>query len=157
MMNLIDKIVSGGQTGVDRAALDVAIFYNIKHGGWCPKGRSAEDGIIPAKYLLAETTTSDYSERTILNIRDSDGTLILLKSDPIGGSLLTINECKKQKKPLFICNLTMENDLNDLYRWIKNNSIKVLNVAGSRASESENIYEDSFNFLKNFISFYFFG
>ena len=77
MMTTIAKIISGGQTGVDRAALDVAIQLGIPHGGWCPRGRRSEDGCIPLCYDLTETTTDDYRERTRLNIQDAHGTLIL--------------------------------------------------------------------------------
>lgn len=94
---MLKKIISGGQTGVDRAALDAAILLKIPHGGWCPKGRLSEVGKIPDKYLLKETESSDYSERTKLNIHDSDGTLIFVPSTPIkvtDGTLLTIQKSK---------------------------------------------------------------
>ncbi len=94
------KIISGGQTGVDRAALDFAIKYNIECGGWCPKGRKAEDGEISLKYPLTETNSTDYPKRTKLNIQDSHATLILYldKFDP--GTALTLKLCKEHNKPL---------------------------------------------------------
>ena len=85
----VRRIVSGGQTGVDRAALDVAKVLRFERGGWCPKGRLAEDGRIPDDYPLRETETTDYAERTKLNVRDSDGTLILTMGPPVGGLIVT--------------------------------------------------------------------
>src|SRR3954454_8651242 len=92
---MFTKIVSGGQTGVDRAALDVALALGIPCGGWCPKGRKAEDGPIEDRYPLSETPSSDYRQRTLWNIRDSDATLILTWGEPTGGTLLTVKECRK--------------------------------------------------------------
>lgn len=104
------KIISGGQTGVDRAALDVAIEMKIPYGGWCPKGRLAELGTtIPTKYILQETTSAKFEERTKLNIRDSDGTLILVPETPIkvtDGTILTIEEVKFVHKPFLIIDLS---------------------------------------------------
>ena len=85
----IRKIVSGGQTGVDRAGLDVALFLQVQHGGWCPLGRLAEDGQIPAKYELKETESSEYGFRTEQNVIDSCGTLILYCEKMSGGTFLT--------------------------------------------------------------------
>jgi len=104
---MLKKIVTGGQTGVDRSALDVAIELNYKYGGWCPRGRKAEDGIIdPIKYVnLEETSTDHYPQRTEFNVRDSDGTLIIMNGneDAMGrGTKLTVNMTKKHQKPLFI-------------------------------------------------------
>jgi hypothetical protein len=88
---MIRKIISGGQTGVDRAALDVAIEMNIPHGGWIPKGRLTEDGPLSDKYQLQEMNTTDYPTRTEKNILDSDGTLIFTRGKPSGGTALTIH------------------------------------------------------------------
>src|SRR5688572_12994856 len=85
----VQRIVSGGQTGVDRGALDAAIALGIEHGGWCPRGRLAEDGQIPRRYQLTETKTSKYRERTERNVLDSDGTLILFRALLSGGTELT--------------------------------------------------------------------
>ena len=148
---MIKKIVSGGQTGVDRAALDAAIKFNIPHSGWCPKGRLAEDGEIAAKYLLHETASSDYSERTKLNIKDSDGTLILVNETPIkvsDGTLLTIDEATNTNKPLLIINLSQPLDINSFMVWIKKNNIQTLNIAGPRESQSQGIYQTSFKFFE---------
>ena len=93
------KILSGGQTGVDRAALDYAIENNINHGGYCPRGRKAEDGRIPSKYNLKETSTSEYSERTEKNLTETDGTLIIIYGNLLGGSKVTFELCNKLIKP----------------------------------------------------------
>ncbi|MFQ5587063.1 MAG: putative molybdenum carrier protein, partial [Thermodesulfobacteriota bacterium] len=95
----IEMIVSGGQTGVDRAALDVALELGIRCGGWCPKGRLAEDGVIDSRYHLDETGSKSYSQRTEWNVRDSDGTLILTVEEPTGGTALTIRAAEELGKP----------------------------------------------------------
>jgi len=95
----IVKIVSGGQTGVDRAALDAAIHCGIPHGGWCPKGRRAEDGRIPDRYLLRETVSADYAARTEANVVDSDATLVLAPGPPVGGTALAVDCCIRHRKP----------------------------------------------------------
>ena len=96
---MIEKIISGGQTGVDQAALDVAIELNIPHGGWIPKGRKTEDGILPDKYQLKEMSTASYPKRSEQNILDSNGTLIISHGKLTGGSALTRRLAKKHKKP----------------------------------------------------------
>ncbi len=148
---MLKKIVSGGQTGVDRAALDVAIQLNISHGGWCPKGRLAELGeVIPMKYHLVETLSDQPSERTILNIRDSDATLIIVPSLPLevtDGTILTIQEVKKTGKIHFIFNLAGEQKVQDIQNWLSDNNIEILNIAGPRESQSLGIYEKSFCLL----------
>ena len=94
---LVEKIVSGGQTGVDRAALDVALKVGIPCGGWCPKGRKAEDGAIPDRYPLTETSSASYPVRTEKNVNDSDGTLILKVGPVTGGTARTVKAAKKLK------------------------------------------------------------
>jgi hypothetical protein len=95
---MITQLVSGGQTGADQGALDAAIALKIPHGGWCPKGRKCEHGVIPAKYSLRETESPAYEERTEWNVRDSDGTVVLTFGNPTGGSALTIVLAKKYRK-----------------------------------------------------------
>src|SRR5580765_7508822 len=97
----IAKLVSGGQTGADRAALDFAIEHAIPHGGWCPAGRLAEDGTIPSRYRLTETPGSDYAQRTERNVRDSDGTVVF-STEPVlsGGAKETSGLARKHRKPL---------------------------------------------------------
>ena len=131
------KIVSGGQTGADRAALDWAIDHAVPHGGWCPRGRRAEDGPIPARYLLSETPSERYEERTEWNVRDSDGTVILTLSDALtGGSLATAEYAHALAKPcLHVSRLADGAAAADaLRRFVDAHGIAVLNVAGPRAS-----------------------
>ena len=143
------KIVSGGQTGVDRAALDLALRLGIPCGGWCPKGRIAEDGVIDSKYPLKETALPEYSQRTEWNVRDSDATLILTKGAPAGGTALTVECAIKNKKPHFIVDI-MDNEFGEkVSRWLSSLSVKVLNVAGPRESlEPGVIYSQSLRALK---------
>lgn len=143
---MIEKIISGGQTGVDRAALDIAIDLNIPHGGWCPKDRLSETGAIPNHYSLQETASKDYSERTKLNIRDSDGTLVVVPTFPLqvtDGTVLTLQELEEKNKPFFIVDISKGFDRDQFNSWVQQNNIKILNVAGPRESQSPGIYEKS--------------
>ena len=137
---MITRLVSGGQTGVDRAALDVALELGIPCGGWCPLGRKAEDGPIPPRYPLRETATDTYAERTELNVRDSDATLIILHGSPAGGTRLTIEQAILQKKPHLVVNLAQEVDPAIVHKWLDNQAVRVLNVAGPRESEAPGIH-----------------
>jgi len=128
------KIVSGGQTGVDRAALEAAIALGIEHGGWCPQGRLAEDGTIPAKYQLAETDSPLYHVRTEQNIVDSDGTLILHWGKLTGGTLLTRRLARAHRRPLLQCDLDKPPFPAVVLDWLTSERIEVLNVAGPRES-----------------------
>jgi uncharacterized phage-like protein YoqJ len=148
----IRKIVSGGQTGVDRAALDVAKELHLELGGWCPKGRLAEDGRISDEYPLRETETTDYAERTELNVRDSDGTLILTTGSPIGGTAYTIDCARKLQKPHCLIDLFLNPDTAEAQQWIDDNRIGVLNIAGPRQSQSPNGYELAYRFLSSLLS-----
>ncbi|HEV7929186.1 MAG TPA: putative molybdenum carrier protein [Nitrosospira sp.] len=136
---VIHKIVSGGQTGADRAALDWAIARGIEHGGWCPAGRRAEDGAIPARYSLWQTPGRDYRQRTKWNVRDSDATLIITPSPELTSGSLFTQECARNlSRPyLHVHPCTMWRD------WIRTflgtNSIRVLNVAGPRGSSAKNM------------------
>src|SRR5437868_5122145 len=102
---VVRKIVSGGQTGVDRAALDVAIALRIPHGGWCPAGRRAEDGAIPKRYRMRETASREYRVRTTRNVEDADATLILCEGPPVGGTALTTRVAAERRKPVLIVDL----------------------------------------------------
>lgn len=135
----IQKIVSGGQTGVDRAALDAAQAAGVPVGGWCPQGRRAEDGTIDQRYPLQETPSSDYAQRTAWNVRDSDGTLILVQGEARGGTALTIEEAQQRGKPLLEAKIQTA-DLAAIREWVQVHDITVLNVAGPRASEAPGIY-----------------
>src|SRR5262245_22193583 len=140
---MIERIVSGGQTGADRAALDFALANGIPIGGWVPKGRLAEDGRIPDRYAgLVETESADPAVRTARNVRDSDATLILSHGPLTGGSLRTLQEANRAGRPVLHLDLD-GSDLSDaaarLRRWLAALRPKTLNVAGPRASQDPRI------------------
>lgn len=162
---MIGKIISGGQTGVDRAALDVAIDLDIQYGGWCPKGRLDENGTIPSKYKNLEelngTFSNDkenYDTRTKKNIQNSDGTLIILPSLSLltrikDGTFLTIEEASSSKKPYLIVDISAGAEaINLCTNWMRENDIITLNIAGPRESNCPGIYSLSREFLRNLIS-----
>jgi hypothetical protein len=163
------KIISGGQTGVDRGALDAALKAGIEHGGHCPKGRKAEDGAIPALYQLEETWTDKYPPRTAMNIRDADGTLILVHGRSgfhrSRGTKLTLEMCRKQKKPYLLANPAKLDQVEAVIIWLEELERKqqgvpgwleelaeedrplVINVAGPRESMAPGIHDETVKFL----------
>lgn len=143
----LERIVSGGQTGVDRAALDVALELGIPCGGWCPKGRRAEDGLIPDVYPLQESPTANYAERTALNVKDSDGTLILSRGPLRGGTALTKTFAERYGRPFLIVELR-DAKPPSIHDWLTTNSIHVLNVAGPRESSQPGIAQQAAKFLQ---------
>ena len=145
------KIISGGQTGVDRAALDTALKNNLPVGGWCPKGRKAEDGPIDSRYPLKETESDRYQVRTGLNIRESDGTLVICRGTPSGGTALTIKKTREQKKVLLIIDLQKLPTPEPVYQWILDNKISTLNLAGPRESQAPGIYQETALFLEKVV------
>jgi predicted Rossmann fold nucleotide-binding protein DprA/Smf involved in DNA uptake len=153
MKNLVEKIVSGGQTGVDRAALDVALELGIPCGGWCPQGRRAEDGRIPDSYPLQEASSPDYPLRTRLNVEDSDGTLVITNGSPKGGTALTLKLSKQLNKPFLLIDLARRADPSEVQQWIQKNHIRILNVAGPREGESVGIFEKASAFLVEVLTF----
>lgn len=136
----VKMLISGGQTGVDRAALDFALYAHIQCGGWCPKGRRAEDGVIPLQYPLIEASTSLYQQRTALNVRDSDATLIINDNTDSKGTALTIKTAQQKHKPLLIVELH-SSDFVRIRRWLWRYHPEILNVAGPRASETQSAYD----------------
>lgn len=145
---MITKIVSGGQTGVDRAALDVAIRLGIPCGGWCPKGRLAEDGRISRAYPLEETPTSEYAERTMWNVRDTEGTLVLAFGPPAGGTAYTIACTRILNRPCSVVDLAKNDSrVAPVVQWISDERIGILNVAGPRESTAPGIRELAMQFL----------
>ena len=138
------RIVSGGQTGVDRAALDFAIARGIPHGGWCPRGRRAEDGVIPAKYQLRETQTEDYAERTERNVADADVTLIIAGKVPLEGGTRYTQECAARLgKPYVIVTRSegIERAVAAVRGLLGEHRVETLNVAGPRESEEAGLGE----------------
>jgi hypothetical protein len=128
---MFTKIVSGGQTGVDRAALDVALELGLPCGGWCPRGRRAEDGRLPARYPLRETTSAAYPARTALNVREADGTLILTRGEPDRGTALTARLAEQSGKPHLTLDLTQRPEPKQVLAWATAHGVRVLNVAGA--------------------------
>ncbi len=141
------EIVSGGQTGVDRAALDAALDQGFECGGWCPRGRKAEDGIIGQRYPLQETPSKSYSQRTKWNVRDSDGTLILCIGPLSGGTALTKSATETQSKPCFVVDLNQHDPIDAILEWITTHQIHILNVAGPRESQCPGIADLATTFL----------
>lgn len=138
------RVISGGQTGVDRAALDAALACGIEIGGWCPRGRRAEDGRIADHYPLYETESGTYAERTRLNIRDADATLILSAGALTGGTLLTQTLAQQRGVPLLVVDRsapTPEDAARRILDWLEQHGIQVLNVAGPRESTRPGIYQ----------------
>ncbi|PIR21021.1 MAG: molybdenum cofactor carrier [Deltaproteobacteria bacterium CG11_big_fil_rev_8_21_14_0_20_47_16] len=143
-------IISGGQTGVDRAALDVAIQLKIPHGGFAPKGRKAEDGIIDQRYHLTELPTTSYEDRTKANVDWADATLILYKGVLEGGTLLTWNYAKARQKPILHIDLdahSFDTIVLQCQKWLETTQPKRLNIAGPRESKFPGIYTDSLQIL----------
>ena len=145
-------VISGGQTGVDRAALDVALGIGLPCGGWCPKGRVAEDGPITPRYPLHETPSSEYAQRTEWNVRDSDGTLVLTEGEPSGGTAQTVEVARRLGKPYLVLDLTQEPDARAARRWVREHQVTRLNVAGPRESKSPGIYERASRVLRVLLS-----
>lgn len=147
------KIVSGGQTGVDQAALDAALELGIDCGGWCPLGRRNEVGVIAPKYPLTETPTHEYPQRTRWNVRDSDGTLILTIGKPDGGTALTRRLARAHKKPCKVIdfNKSTLSEPKKVASWLHKKGIQILNVAGPRESSKPGIHQMAFDYLKQVI------
>jgi hypothetical protein len=135
----VTRIVSGGQTGVDRGALDAAMSLGIPHGGWCPLGRLAEDGAIPDCYQLRETSSPDYRVRTEQNVIDSDGTLIFFRQSLHGGTELTRRLASQHGRPHLLVNTLEPADVRSIRAWLIRERIAVLNVAGPRESSAPGI------------------
>jgi hypothetical protein len=132
-------ILSGGQTGVDRAALDVALERGLPCGGWCPAGRWAEDGPVPARYPLRETPTADPAERTEWNVRDADAVLVVGGADASPGTELTGEVARRLGRPVWRVPEGVEPDPAAFRGWLDGYRVRVLNVAGPRESESPGI------------------
>jgi hypothetical protein len=159
---MLQKIVTGAQTGVDRAALDAAMLLDFEYGGWCPKGRLDEKGMIPEKYKNLKEVSGEfkadkenYDARTKKNIEDSDATLILAPEIPLpekvkDGTLLTIEYAKKQLKPYLIVDLSKPLHTNSelVAAWVKENSVNTLNIGGPRESTCPGIYQTTLGLLE---------
>ncbi|NBC87361.1 MAG: molybdenum cofactor carrier [Bacteroidetes bacterium] len=151
-MPLLKKLVSGGQTGADRAALDAALDAGVDVGGWCPRGRRAEDGPISTSYPLRETPSPDVRQRTAWNVRDSDGTLILLLDDADQGTDFTRQKAHDLGRPVVEVVLPAgPSERKQVAAWLVANEIEVLNVAGPRESNARGLYEAARCFLSTLL------
>ena len=148
----IKRVISGGQTGVDRAALDVALELGIACGGRCPKYRRAEDGMIDLRYPLIETEDEGYTERTVRNVVDADGTLILNRGILSGGTALTRRIAQQKKRPCLVIDVTEPPAPETVWAWIADQGIEVLNVAGPRESRHQKIYDNARRFLMELLN-----
>lgn len=156
----IAQVVSGGQTGVDRAALDAAMQAGLPVGGWCPRDRRSEDGSVPERYPLKETAARSYAVRTEWNVRDSDGTLVVVLDEISSGTRMTVEAARTHGKPLKVEHLapdarsgllsgenSEDEQVMSVVDWIRRHKIAVLNVAGPRGSSSPEMYPRARKFL----------
>ena len=148
----IQKIISGGQTGVDRAALNTAFLLGIPCGGWCPKGRRAEDGVISNSYPLTETGSPVYAVRTKKNVEDADATLVLTWGAPEGGTALTVAYARQAQKAHCVVNLAEHPSAAPVAEWLTAEGVRTLNVAGPRASTCPEVSRHTSRFLETLLS-----
>lgn len=146
------KIISGGQTGVDRGALEAAIALGLPHGGWCPRGRFAEDGLIPPRYQLLECESPDYKYRTERNVVDSDGTLVLHRGRISAGTALTLKFARAHRRPHLLVDLDALPSPQRIRAWIAEHEIRTLNVAGPRESNCPGIQAEGKALLQALLS-----
>jgi hypothetical protein len=148
------KIISGGQTGVDRAALDVALKHGIECGGWCPTGRLDEFGRVPDRYPVRELENGGFAERTLRNVEDSDGTVIIYLGKLTGGTEQTLGLCTKQQRPHELIDASKtpaEESARSIGDFVCRRKIHTLNVAGPRQSEWPEGYDYAYRTLETFI------
>ena len=148
------KIISGGQTGVDRAALDVALKHGIDCGGWCPAGRLDEFGRIPDRYPVKELAGAGFTERTLQNVKDSDGTVIIYAGKLSGGTEQTVRFCIEQQRPhqlIDASKISAEDAARLISDFVRKNKIGILNVAGPRQSEWTKGYDCASRSLEAFL------
>ena len=149
------KIISGGQTGGDRAALDVALQHGIECGGWCPAGRLDEFGRIPDQYPVQELEVGDFAERTLQNVKDSDGTVVIYPDKLAGGTEQTVRFCIELQRPhqlIDASKLSAEDAARLITDFVHKNKIDVLNVAGPRQSEWPEGYDYAFRAVDIFLT-----
>jgi hypothetical protein len=145
-------ILSGGQTGVDRAALDVSLELGLPVGGWCPAGRWAEDGPLPERYPLRETPSADPQERTAWNVRDSDATLVITAGESSPGTTYTLSCARALERPVYLCAAEAAADVASFGGWLRANAVRALNVAGPRESEAPGVYSAAARLVRSLLS-----
>jgi hypothetical protein len=148
------KIISGGQTGVDRAALDVALRHAIECGGWCPAGRLDEFGEIPDHYPVQELQSGSFNERTLQNVKHSDGTVVIYSAELRGGTAQTVGFCVELERPHQLIDgskFSAEDAAKLIADFVRENEIRILNIAGPRESEWPQGYAYSFRALDAFL------
>jgi Circularly permutated YpsA SLOG family len=149
------KIISGGQTGVDRAALDVALKHGFDSGGWCPTGRLDELGRIPDRYPVKELDSGGFTERTLQNVKDSDGTVIIYPGKLGGGTEQTVRFCAEEQRPhelIDASKISAEEAAQSISDFVRENKIDILNVAGPRQSEWPDGYDYASRALDSFLN-----
>jgi len=144
----LEKVISGGQTGVDRAALDAGRVSGVAVGGWCPAGRRAEDGPLDPAYPLSETPEAGYEQRTAWNVREADATLVLTWGPLEGGTALTVRFLERERRPYLLVPLDEDPDPQAVRAWLGDERVRVLNVAGPRGSKAPGIYAAARAFLE---------
>jgi hypothetical protein len=145
---MLEKVISGGQTGVDQAALDAAGRAGVPCGGWCPKDRWSEAGPIDARYPLVETPSADPALRTEWNVRDSDATLIIARGRLTGGTALTRRLADARRKPCLVVDPRDESAPQAIRQWLTEHEIRILNVAGPRESDHPGIHAQALELLR---------
>jgi hypothetical protein len=149
---VVVKIISGGQTGADRGGLEAALALGIPHGGYCPLGRKAEDGVIPGRYTLEEITTANYAARTAMNVKLADATLLLVWGKAAlaksRGTKLTLDMCIRYKKPWWAADPRQPAHVDRVRGWLEELCPQVLNIAGPRESRARGIQEQTARFVE---------
>jgi len=150
------KVITGGQTGVDRGALDAAMDLNIQCGGWCPEGRLAEDGVIPEQYPLEELPGGDYRDRTRKNVIDSDGSAIIYFGEIEGGTECTLDDCVQLAKPYQLIDgsgMQPGQAAKQIAEFVRDRNVQTLNIAGPRASKIEKGHKYAFETVRMLVDF----
>ena len=149
---MLKRVISGGQTGVDRAALDVAIELGLDHGGSCVSGRKAEDGPIADRYQLTELDSPNYAVRTRQNVLDAAATLILVRGPLTGGTSLTLRKAQQYERPYLVVDLDQPPDPASLREYLADEQIETLNIAGPRESTDPGVYQAAAAYLRLVLS-----
>ena len=149
---MIEKIISGGQTGVDRAALDVAMELGVRCGGWCPAGRHADDGPIPARYPLQETADIDHTVRTESNVRHSDATLIVYRGELHGGTAYAVEMARHLGRPVLAIDVEEPPDIGEVTDWLRSAQVRTLHIGGPRESSRAGIYNQARSLIARIIT-----